>query len=82
MIYFTIDMHLGHENIIRLCNRPFSNVEEMDQALIDNWNRRVQPQDTIYILGDLMFRNKKPPEEYLRQLNGKKHLIIGNHDRD
>ena len=82
MIYFTSDLHLGHDNIIRLCNRPFSNVEEMDQALIDNWNWRVQPQDTVYILGDLMFRNKKPPEEYLRQLRGKKHLIIGNHDRD
>ena len=68
--------------VIRLCNRPFTDIEAMDQMLIDNWNRRVQSQDTVYILGDLMFRNKKPPEEYLRQLNGKKHLIIGNHDRD
>ena len=82
MIYFTSDLHLGHRNVIRLCNRPFTGIEEMDQMLIDNWNRRVQSQDTVYILGDLMYRNKKPPEEYLRQLNGKKHLIIGNHDRD
>lgn len=82
MIYFTSDLHLGHRNVIRLCNRPFTDIEVMDQMLIDNWNRRVQSQDTVYILGDLMFRNKKPPEEYLRQLNGKKHLIIGNHDRD
>lgn len=82
MIYFTSDLHLGHKNIIRMCERPFADVEEMDKVLMDNWNSRVRPQDTIYILGDLMYRNEKPPEEYLRQLNGKKNLIIGNHDRD
>ena len=54
----------------------------MDQVLIHNWNKRVHPHDTVYILGDLMFRNEKPPEEYLRQLCGKKHLIVGNHDRN
>ena len=82
MIYFTSDLHLGHKNIIRMCERPFADVEEMDRVLVENWNSRVRSQDTIYILGDLMYRNEKPPEEYLRQLNGKKHLIIGNHDRD
>ena len=82
MIYLTSALHLGHRNVIRLCNRPFTDIEEMDQTLIDNWNRRIQAQDTVYILGNLMFRNEKPPEEYLRQLRGKKHLIIGNHDRD
>ena len=81
MIYFTSDLHLGHKNVIRLCSRPFSSVEEMDAALIENWNRKVRQNDTVYILGDLMFRNEKPPEEYLRQLKGKKHLITGNHDR-
>lgn len=81
MIYFTSDLHLGHENIIRLCNRPFSSVEEMDATLIENWNQDIRQNDTVYILGDLMFRNKRPPEDYLRQLKGKKHLIIGNHDR-
>ena len=82
MIYFTSDLHLGHKNVLKLCNRPFNSIEEMDACLIDNWNSRVTNNDTVYILGDLMFRNSVPPEEYLSQLKGKKHLIRGNHDRD
>ena len=82
MVFFTSDLHLGHRNIIRLCNRPFSSIDEMDECLIEKWNKKVTNADTVYILGDLMFRNEKPPEEYLRQLRGKKHLIIGNHDRE
>ena len=82
MNYFTSDLHLGHRNIIRLCNRPFATIEEMDETLIRNWNAKVTNGDTVYILGDLLFRNEKPAEEYLKQLKGKKHLIIGNHDRD
>ena len=64
MIYFTSDLHLGHANIIRHCNRPFSSVEEMDETLIRNWAKRVKANDTVYVLGDLMFRNQKSPEEY------------------
>ena len=82
MIYFTSDLHLGHKNVLKLCNRPFSSIEEMDACLIDNWNSRITNNDTVYVLGDLMFRNSIPPEEYLSQLKGKKHLIRGNHDRD
>ena len=81
MIFFTSDLHLGHENCIRLCNRPFSSIEEMDETLIENWNHKVTGKDTVYILGDLIYRSQKPPEEYLRRLRGKKHLILGNHDR-
>ena len=81
MIFFTADLHLGHENVIAHCNRPFANVEIMDQELISNWNQRVRENDTVYIVGDFCFRNKRPAEEYLGALNGHKHLIIGNHDR-
>lgn len=49
--------------------------------LIENWNAKVTNADTIHILGDLMFRNKRPPEEYLSRLKGKKHLVVGNHDK-
>lgn len=80
MIYFTSDLHLGHKNIIHHCLRPFATVEEMDKTLIANWNKRVTNADTIYIMGDLIFRSELPPEEYIKQLKGKKHLIIGNHD--
>lgn len=82
MIFFTSDLHLGHANVIRHCNRPFSSVEEMDEVLIRNWNQRVKANDTVYVLGDLMFRNRMAPDEYLKRLKGKKYLITGNHDRD
>ena len=81
MIFFTSDLHFGHSNIVRMCNRPFATIEEMDEQLIRNWNRKVHKCDTVYILGDFIFRNEKPPEYYLDRLKGKKHLIVGNHDR-
>lgn len=80
MIYYTADLHLGHENVIRHCCRPFAAVEEMDAALIRNWNSRVHKNDTIYIVGDLFFRNRRSAEGYLEELKGRKHLVLGNHD--
>ena len=80
MKYYISDLHFGHENIIRLCNRPFSSVREMDKALIDNWNSVVKPNDEVYILGDIVFRSANNPIDYFKQLNGKKYLITGNHD--
>lgn len=81
MIYYISDPHFGHANIIRLCSRPFDSVEEMDKVIMENWNLRVSDSDDIYILGDLMFRNTRPPEYYLERLKGRKHLMVGNHDR-
>ena len=80
MIFFTADLHLGHANIIKHCDRPFSSVEEMDKHLISAWNSRVRPNDSVYILGDLIFRSAAGPDSYLSKLRGKKHLILGNHD--
>jgi len=80
MIYYTSDLHLGHENIIKLCNRPFSSLDEMNETLIENWNKRVTNLDKVYILGDLMFRSEMEPNTVLSRLKGKKHLIVGNHD--
>lgn len=80
-IFFTSDVHFGHENIIRFCQRSFSNAEEMDETLIENWNAKVTNNDKVYILGDLIFKAKKAPEEYLSRLKGKKYLILGNHDK-
>ena len=82
MILFTADLHLGHANIIKHCDRPFSSVEEMDEYLISAWNSRVHPNDSVYIVGDLIFRSTALPENYLSRLRGKKHLILGNHDKE
>ena len=82
MIYYTSDLHFGHKAIISMCNRPFASVEEMDETLIENWNKTVHKNDEVYILGDLIYKSDKEPEYYLERLKGKKHLIIGNHDGD
>lgn len=80
MIYYIADTHFGHANVIKHDNRPFDSVDEMDRVLIENWNNRVNKTDEIYIIGDLQFRTHKQADYYLKQLNGRKHLIIGNHD--
>ena len=78
MVFFTSDTHFDHANIIRFCNRPFATVEEMNEALIANWNRKVHRDDTVYIMGDMFFRTTDP-EPILQRLKGKKRLIVGNH---
>lgn len=79
-IYTISDLHLGHKNIIRYCNRPFSSVGDMDRTLVDRWNRAIHPADTVIFLGDLTLSRSKHPREYLRSLNGIKILVRGNHD--
>jgi calcineurin-like phosphoesterase family protein len=64
-----------------MCNRPFSDVEEMNEALICNWNNCVTNADTVYVIGDLFFRTTVSAGKYLDRLKGRKHLIIGNHDK-
>ncbi len=83
MIWFTADPHFGHENIIKYCNRPFKNVKIMDQTIIRNHNGRVGSNDDVYILGDFSLKPKRYREDYRKivsKLNGKLHLIMGNHD--
>lgn len=84
MQFFTADLHLGHSNIIKYCNRPFSIVWDMDKTIIDNWNKKVKPEDDVYIVGDFCFARGNRGIEKLRyygsKLNGIKHLIKGNHD--
>lgn len=76
-IWFTADHHFGHANIIKHCSRPFADVHEMNTELARRWNERVATQDTVYHVGDFAFRDH---DRYLPNLNGVKHLIIGNHD--
>ena len=53
-IFFTSDLHFGHENVLRFDNRPFETVEEMDDELIKRWNDKVAKGDLVYVLGDLI----------------------------
>lgn len=80
--FFIADMHFGHERIIPMCNRPFKNTKEMELKMIENWNKKIDTNDTVYILGDFSFKLKKEEAiQILRQLNGHKVLIKGNHDK-
>lgn len=87
MIYVTSDPHFNHTNIIPYENRPFKDISHMNRSLIDNWNSVVKPDDTIYCLGDFAFRHDIKGvancnlEQIFKELNGHKHLLIGNHDR-
>ena len=79
MIYYTADTHFGHANVVKMCERPYPDVEAMNEAMIAAWNGRVHGNDTVYIIGDMFFRCADP-ESILKQLKGKKRLIVGNHD--
>ena len=80
MILYTADLHFGHNSVIGFDHRPFADVDEMDRVMIELWNGRVQPDDMVYIVGDLCHRSANPPEWYLKKLKGHKILILGNHD--
>jgi calcineurin-like phosphoesterase family protein len=80
-LWFTADTHFGHRNIIDMCSRPFADAEEMDERLILNWNKRVQPRDHVWFLGDFaLHKNRVRLAEIFGRLNGVKNLIRGNHD--
>ena len=79
-IFYMADPHLGHSNIIRLSHRPFISVNEMNWAIINNWNSRVTNEDTVYLLGDFSFKSVDNPYDFIKRLKGKKILIKGNHD--
>lgn len=78
MIYFIADTHFSEENIRLYENRPFVSVTEMNRALVQRWNERVNKEDEVYVLGD--FGADGQEALFLGQLNGKKFLVKGNHD--
>lgn len=75
--YFTADTHLGHARIIEHCGRPYETVEQMDDDIIDIWNRHVLPGDTVWHLGDFAWGDA---DLYRQRLNGHINLIVGNHE--
>ena len=79
-IWFTSDLHFGHRNILKFCKRPWDTVEEMDEGLIQNWNRVVGKDDLVFNLGDFAFASNSKWKEILGRLKGHHYLILGNHD--
>ena len=86
-IWVTSDTHFNHVNILRFTDddgnftRKFSSVDEMNEIMIDRWNSRVKPGDKVYHLGDVLFGDRqKDGPAILSRLNGKKRLVVGNHD--
>lgn len=84
MNFYISDLHLGHNNVISLDKRPFDNMAQMVSVIVANWNMVVRNSDDVYILGDFFWGTQVGRElanKVLPRLNGKKHLILGNHDK-
>jgi calcineurin-like phosphoesterase family protein len=77
--FFTADLHLGHKNILKYCNRPFSDIEQHDRKILDNINCVVQPNDELYIAGDFCFGD---PAKYMYSIACQNiYFILGSHDK-
>lgn len=81
-VFVCADLHFSHKNIIKYENRPFEDIHDMNKQLVRNWNRVVQKDDIVYVLGDVSFAGNSATRELITKLNGRKMLIMGNHDRD
>ena len=75
------DTHFNHKNIIRYCDRPFKDVNHMNEVLINNWNEVVAPDDFVYHVGDFAFGDITKQRPIFNRLLGRKILIRGNHDK-
>lgn len=81
-IFFISDTHFGHQRSFLWEPRGFNSIEEHDEAIIKNWNEVVGPEDEVWHLGDVMLNDNDHGLECVKRLNGKIHLILGNHDTD
>lgn len=80
-VYIISDTHFNHKNIIDYCNRPFKDIDEMNNTIINNWNEAVKEDDIVYHLGDFFLGSKFDLKDIVDKLNGTIYLIRGNHDR-
>jgi len=79
-IFVTSDQHFGHANIIKYCNRPFRDIDEMNSVMLNSWNNMIRPHDNVYFLGDLVYGKSSGMDYWRRKLNGRIRFIRGNHD--
>ena len=80
MDYFISDIHFGHREVIKFCERPFRTVSEMNSAIIKNWNSIVDDTDRVFVVGDVFIGDYNSAKLCVESLNGHKVLIKGNHD--
>ena len=80
-VWFTSDTHFNHRAMIERKWRPFSSVEEMNEHIVDEWNRTVHKKDQVWHLGDFAMGDDVLAREFVGRLAGDKHLICGNHDK-
>jgi len=79
--WFTADLHFGHRNVIGFCQRPYKDIQEMEEKIIEQWNSQVAPTDEVWFLGDFGINKRKCFDtELVSKLNGHKFIIVGNHD--
>lgn len=81
MRWFTSDLHFSHKNIIEYCDRPFDTVEEMNRQLVERFNEVVTREDELWVLGDVALGKLDESLGWIAKLNGRKHLVVGNHDK-
>lgn len=79
-VFFTADQHFGHEKIIEHTVRQYSDVNEMNEAMVLAWNNVVKPKDLVYHLGDFIWGNPDEAMYWIGQLNGNIYSMMGNHD--
>jgi calcineurin-like phosphoesterase family protein len=84
-VFLVSDTHFGHAGVCRFTHedtgvkiRPWTDPDEMDEAMVKLWNERVKPTDKVYHLGDVVINRKAL--KIMSRLNGDKVLIRGNHD--
>ena len=80
MLFFTSDLHFNHDKEFVYKARGFDSVEDMNRAIIERWNSVVSSEDDVYVLGDLMLGDNEKGLRLIAQLNGKLHIMLGNHD--
>jgi len=81
-IHFVADLHHGHSKIVDICNRPISREKHDEWLLKEVFNKYVQKNQEVYILGDISMAKRRDAEKFVARMNGNKHLILGNHDKN
>lgn len=82
MIYYISDIHFDDQKIFDKCSRPFKNLDEFKEEIIKRWNKKVNDNDIVYVLGDIVEDNTKESINIFKNLKGIKHFIVGNHDHN